>query len=585
LYFVISDYPITRIAINCCYYPKLIIAIMHQHADNTPENKSQAIANSLVKQQGDSDSAFYFDSNRTEAVAQRKLQDAINNSSRIQQWKANSEMMNNSAQVKQLRSYQAMADNFTAQKKQLKQNSLPVFNNTAPIQRKLVVDNLPFTPPVNAAETLKTASADQFVRHYQSEKEMTDHLVDNKPSSVGFIKSLALWYDLPYLNSEFFVFGESHAAVTGASLKAASNITKPILDEKLTGWNAGEDQDEDKDQGLDENSSKLLRALEVWTPQHPTAQQPQAGPAPALPAIPQGEESVRETQRGSYKLVVKGDGGASKLWTPDNGAQAQAVVAYDVQGPAYTAIKELFPIVFEDEIDEDELNDFYGALGRGWELFGKMYDKTYNFFFDQAQQPLGDWTVRSGNVRRILKEGTEKKVKANYKKMYDATADAASKFKAPGSDNLKTPDEYRNEFILSAILKAKASGTFAFATMGNNHLTALKERLAKNGIPYITMDDFYNTYSNVAIELASAKLDEEIETFLTGVKEARVVPTEARVAALLKKLNSKGYPVSGSLREDLTTLLGFAKLYGFKDFEPPVAESENERQARAMGWI
>ncbi|WP_264564733.1 DUF4157 domain-containing protein [Flavobacterium sp. N3904] len=95
---------------------------MNTHADKTSDNKSLAVANSLPKQQSSSESAIQFVNNRPEAIAQRKLQEAINNSPRVQQFKAYQQIANSSAQVKQLRAYQAMADNFTSQTAQQKEN-------------------------------------------------------------------------------------------------------------------------------------------------------------------------------------------------------------------------------------------------------------------------------------------------------------------------------------------------------------------------------------------------------------------------------------------------------------------------------
>lgn len=54
---------------------------MNTHTDKTPENKSQAIAENLPKQQCYGESTFQFVDNRPEAFAQRKMQEAINNKS------------------------------------------------------------------------------------------------------------------------------------------------------------------------------------------------------------------------------------------------------------------------------------------------------------------------------------------------------------------------------------------------------------------------------------------------------------------------------------------------------------------------
>lgn len=96
---------------------------MNTHADKTSENISQAVVKSLPKQQSSGESAFKFVDNRPEAIAQRKLQEAINNNPRrVQQLKANPQVAKNSPQVKQLRDYQAMADNFASQTVQRKEN-------------------------------------------------------------------------------------------------------------------------------------------------------------------------------------------------------------------------------------------------------------------------------------------------------------------------------------------------------------------------------------------------------------------------------------------------------------------------------
>jgi len=168
--------------------------------------------------------------------------------------------------------------------------------------------------------------------------------------------------------------------------------------------------------------------------------------------------------------------------------------------------------------------------------------------------------------------------------MRTETHRAGAIFAAPGKE-LSAMD-YRNEFILLAVLKAKQSNSYAFANMGNNHLVALRAKFNAHGIPSISTDEFYGGYSKVAISLASGNLDEEITTFLNNVKAVRVAPTEARIHALLEKLDSKGYPVDSPLREELITLLDLANTYGFKDIEPPKGEpNEHEIMARRLGYI
>lgn len=99
---------------------------MNTHADKTQENKSQAIGNSLPKLQGDSESTFQLVDNRPESIAQRKLQEGINNSPRVQQLQASQEIANNTPQAKQAAQLQTIADNSASQ------NSQPIRRENTP---------------------------------------------------------------------------------------------------------------------------------------------------------------------------------------------------------------------------------------------------------------------------------------------------------------------------------------------------------------------------------------------------------------------------------------------------------------------
>lgn len=111
---------------------------MNTHADKKSENKSQAVANVLQKQQNDGSSTFQFEDNRPEAIAQRKLQEAINNSPSVQQLKA----------------YQEMADNRSSLQSNPNQN-----NNTG------LPDSLK-----SGIENLSGYSMDDVKVHYNSDK-------------------------------------------------------------------------------------------------------------------------------------------------------------------------------------------------------------------------------------------------------------------------------------------------------------------------------------------------------------------------------------------------------------------------------
>lgn len=72
---------------------------MNTYADKKNKNKSQAFANSLTKQKGNNESTFQFEDKRPENIAQRKLQEAVNNSLHVQQLKAYQEMASNRSSI------------------------------------------------------------------------------------------------------------------------------------------------------------------------------------------------------------------------------------------------------------------------------------------------------------------------------------------------------------------------------------------------------------------------------------------------------------------------------------------------------
>ncbi|MDP2713393.1 hypothetical protein [Rheinheimera sp.] len=75
---------------------------MNTHADITQKSKTQSAANAAFKKQNFGESTFQFVNNRSEAIAQKKLQEDANNSPQALQSKAVREMVNNNfAQQKQ----------------------------------------------------------------------------------------------------------------------------------------------------------------------------------------------------------------------------------------------------------------------------------------------------------------------------------------------------------------------------------------------------------------------------------------------------------------------------------------------------
>jgi hypothetical protein len=128
---------------------------MKEHADKTSENKSKTVANNLSKKGNNAESTFQFENNRPESIAQRKLQEAINNS----------------PQVTQLKSYQAMADKNSAQAIQrkdiLEEESLQ--EKPEAIQKKENKTGLPNNLK-SGIENLSGFSLDDVKVHYNSGK-------------------------------------------------------------------------------------------------------------------------------------------------------------------------------------------------------------------------------------------------------------------------------------------------------------------------------------------------------------------------------------------------------------------------------
>ena len=84
---------------------------MNTHADKTQENKGQPAANGVSRVQTSGESIFQFVDNRSEAVAQWKLQKTANNSPRVSLMKDFQGMANNSSQAQQSAQMEAMATN------------------------------------------------------------------------------------------------------------------------------------------------------------------------------------------------------------------------------------------------------------------------------------------------------------------------------------------------------------------------------------------------------------------------------------------------------------------------------------------
>ena len=128
---------------------------MRTYADKTQENNSQSVENGEFQMQSSGESIFQFVDDRPEAIAQRKLQEMANNSSKVSQLRALQDMTNNIPQTLQAAQLQAMADNHSAQQQTVQKKE----NNTG------LPDNLK-----SGIESLSGFSMDDVKVHRNSDK-------------------------------------------------------------------------------------------------------------------------------------------------------------------------------------------------------------------------------------------------------------------------------------------------------------------------------------------------------------------------------------------------------------------------------
>jgi hypothetical protein len=124
---------------------------MSTYANKTQKDKSEAVANNSPEFKSNGQNTSQFIDNRPGAIAQRKLQIAINNSPK----------------VKQLQAYQKMADNYTSKIIQRKENAGN--RSLEPIQRKENHTGLPDNLK-SGIEKLSGYAMDDVKVHYNSDK-------------------------------------------------------------------------------------------------------------------------------------------------------------------------------------------------------------------------------------------------------------------------------------------------------------------------------------------------------------------------------------------------------------------------------
>ena len=373
--------------------------------------------------------------------------------------------------------------------------AVPAFTSASPassipvIQRKILINENPFTPTTEQPEPVKNAMADEFNRYYPDETAMQNHLVTKSPVPFGLIKKRALWYDLKDLANQFFVLGESHAAVRGTDIEKESNLTKPVLYEGRPEWSVNKfkkkgNEQIQKNKGTDETSSKLLQALRVFGYMVAKGNKNTVKKDRKPPDIPLGNDRTRDTRDGSYKLVIKGKDDQPEYWKPQD-APDVAPKEYDALQESGQAVLTLFKRVFYYQIKKGKLNDFHFGLEMAWESIEDFIKKPTTV------------PKRFESFLNIIIEATDKKVKSYYKKL--TNKQGTDLLKSPDDPSLKEADDYRNEFILHAIAEAARAGTFSFAAVGNAHLKALESRLGNIPVNSISLENFMSNHTRDAV--------------------------------------------------------------------------------------
>lgn len=373
--------------------------------------------------------------------------------------------------------------------------AVPAFTSASPtsstpvIQRKILINENPFTPTTEQPEPVKHAMADEFNRYYPDETAMQNHLVTKSPVPFGLIKKRALWYDLKDLANQFFVLGESHAAVRGTDIEKESNLIKPVLYEGRPEWSVNKfkkkgNEQIQKNKGTDETSSKLLQALRVFGYMVEKGNKNTVKKDRKPPDIPLGNDRTRDTRDGSYKLVIKGKDDQAEYWKPQEAPQV-APKEYDALQESGQAVLTLFKRVFYYQIKKGKLNEFHFGLEMAWETIEDFIKKP------------ADVPKRFDSFLNIIMEATDKKVKRYYKKLTDKQG--TDLLKSPDDPTLKEANDYRNEFILHAIAEAARSGTFSFAAVGNAHLKALESRLGNIPVNSISLENFMSNHTRDAV--------------------------------------------------------------------------------------
>ncbi len=150
---------------------------MNTHTDKTSDTSSNAVANAVTLKQGAEYEGIQLKDDRPETVAQRKIQEAANNSEQANQLKAIQALANGSMQVKQFRAVQAVVNDHTPNSNRHKAIKETVQEKSNPVQRKLQAQADPGENNSGLPDNLKSGvenisgySLDDVKVHYNSDK-------------------------------------------------------------------------------------------------------------------------------------------------------------------------------------------------------------------------------------------------------------------------------------------------------------------------------------------------------------------------------------------------------------------------------
>ncbi|GEM_PF-3621715 len=491
------------------------------HADKTQETQKKSVTNEVSQRHNSVDSTFQFVDNRPEAVAQRNLQ----------------EVVNNSPQVKQIAQLQAMTNNYSARQQQ----PITQKNNTgivySVVQRKVIVENKPAalidnkTAYVNGTHVdVGTEKADwvidRYVRNYKSTKEFEDHVQDS-PVDVGLARKLGKWYRIPFFSeNKFFVLGENHGAFGYRELIKESNQPGNVLGES----GSNKLMSAEPTTELQENSKGLKDELKE--PREHTMENIVAKTYFGLTYLQKSLE--KEAKGSSSSSAKKPDKVPEKEWLENyqnappekrgagaglnaipfylNASNEKIYATYGTKAENYDTTNTANKILsdFKDEIDAytglefDNLKNAREALYsflsvqknepyNHSRLLGKLNNLLVcmlNLSFSEAQKITGGDPTESLKARY-------KKVKVNQSKW---------------DTHMQKAMAHRDYIMYLSVVKAKPN--HIMAGMGDHHATNLKEDLEKIGIPVVLFNEFLSTYSTDAI----APL-EEVEGYPESVKQ------------------------------------------------------------------